>query len=170
MTTSVSPTEKITPFFILQFCMVLIAISAVALRPGAWNTARLMGFCIAVPAAVFLFTARWQLGKSFSVTPQARELVTWGLYSKIRNPIYVFSALLILGVLIALQYRYALLLLLVLMGMHNQDYINFSLPPLLKTRISQPAALMYFAFFAVGVLTGTILTAGGKRGGKSKSD
>jgi uncharacterized integral membrane protein len=63
------------------------------------------------------------------------------------------------------------LLLLVLMGMHNQDYINFSLPPLLKTRISQPAALMYFAFFAVGVLTGTILTAGGKRGGgKSKSD
>ena len=42
------------------------------------------------------------------------------------------------------------LLLLVLMGMHNQDYINFSLPPLLKTRISQPAALMYFAFFAVG--------------------
>jgi protein-S-isoprenylcysteine O-methyltransferase Ste14 len=114
MTTSVSPTEKITPFFILQFCMVLIAISAVALRPGAWNTARLTGFCIAVPAAVFLFTARWQLGKSFSVTPQARELVTWGLYSKIRNPIYVFSALLILGVLIALQYRYAVLLLLLL--------------------------------------------------------
>jgi protein-S-isoprenylcysteine O-methyltransferase Ste14 len=61
-----------------------------------------------------LFTARWQLGKSFPVSPQARELVTWGLYSKIRNPIYVFSASLLLGVLIALQYRYALLLLLVL--------------------------------------------------------
>lgn len=73
-----------------------------------------MGICIAVPAAVLLFTARWQLGKSFSVTPQARELVTWGIYSKIRNPIYVFSALLLAGVLIALQYRYALLLLVVL--------------------------------------------------------
>lgn len=114
MTTSVSRSEKITPFFILQFCMVLIAISAVALRPGAWNAARLVGFSIAVPAAVLLFTARWQLGRSFSVTPQARELVNWGIYSKIRNPIYVFSAILLLGVLIALQYRYALLLLLVL--------------------------------------------------------
>ena len=114
MTTSVSRSGKITAFFILQFCMVLIAISAVALRPGAWNAARLVGFSIAVPAAVLLFTARWQLGRSFSVTPQARELVTWGIYSKIRNPIYVFSAILLLGVLIALQYRYALLLLLVL--------------------------------------------------------
>jgi protein-S-isoprenylcysteine O-methyltransferase Ste14 len=114
MPTSVSSSEKITPLFILQFCMVLIAISAVALRPGTWNVARLVGFCIAVPAAVLLFTARWQLGRSFSVTPQARELVTWGIYSRIRNPIYVFSALLLLGVLIALQHRYALLLLLVL--------------------------------------------------------
>lgn len=114
MPTSVSSREKITPLFILQFCMVLIAISAVALRPGPWNAARLVGFFIAIPAAVFLFTARWQLGKSFSVTPQARELVTWGIYSKIRNPIYVFSALLLVGVLIALQYRYALILLLVL--------------------------------------------------------
>lgn len=114
MTTSVFRREKITPFFIVQFCLVVIAISAVVLRPGGWNVPRIFGFCIAIPAAVLLFTARWQLGKSFSVTPQARELVTWGLYSKIRNPIYVFSAFLLLGVLIALQYRYALLLLLVL--------------------------------------------------------
>ena len=105
---------KITPLFILQFCLVLVAISIVAFRPGARSGTRLLGFCVAVPAAVLLFTARWQLGKSFSVTPQARELVTWGLYSKIRNPIYVFSALLVAGVLVALQYRYALLLLLVL--------------------------------------------------------
>ena len=112
--TSASRSEKITPFFIVQFCLVLIAISAVVLRRGEWNAPRIVGLCIAVPAAVLFFTARWQLGKSFSVTPQARELVTWGLYSKIRNPIYVFSALMLLGVLIALQYRYALLLLVVL--------------------------------------------------------
>jgi len=65
------------------------------------------------------------------------------------------------------------LLLLVLMGMHNRSDINFSLPPLLKNTISQPAAIMYFGFFAVGVLTGTVLTAGGggrKGGGKSKSE
>jgi protein-S-isoprenylcysteine O-methyltransferase Ste14 len=114
MPTSAGSNEKITPLFILQFCVVLIVIGIVAFRPGPWNAARLAGFCIAVPAAVLLFTARWQLGTSFSVTPQARELVTWGIYSKIRNPIYVFSALLLVGALMALRYRYALLLLLVL--------------------------------------------------------
>lgn len=58
------------------------------------------------------------------------------------------------------------LLLLVLMGMNNRQSISFTLPPLLKQKIEQPAAIMYFAFFAVGVLSGTILTAGGKKGGK----
>lgn len=58
------------------------------------------------------------------------------------------------------------LLLLVIMGMHNRVPVRFVLPPLVNQPISQPAALMYFAFFAVGVLTGTVLTAGaGKRGG-----
>ena len=56
------------------------------------------------------------------------------------------------------------LLLLVLMGMHNQQIITFTLPPLLDQNIKQPAAIMYFAFFAIGVLTGTVLTAGGKKG------
>ncbi len=105
---------KITPFFVLQFCLALLAIGVVALRPGTWNGFRLTGLCIAVPSAVLLFTARWQLGKSFSITPQAKHLVTHGLYSKIRNPIYVFSAFMVLGILIALQYRYALIFLIIL--------------------------------------------------------
>ena len=63
----------------------------------------------------------------------------------------------------------AVLLLLVLMGMHNRGSISFSLPPLLPKTIQQPAALMYFACFAVGVLTGTILTAGGGKKGSSSS-
>ena len=58
-----------------------------------------------------------------------------------------------------------LLLLLVLMGMNNRQSISFTLPPLLKKKVEQPAAIMYFAFFALGVFSGTILTAGGKRGG-----
>ena len=57
-------------------------------------------------------------------------------------------------------------LLLVMMGLNNRDSVPFRLPPLLEKAINQPAALMYVAFFAVGLLTGTILTAGtGKKGG-----
>ena len=63
-----------------------------------------------------------------------------------------------------------ILLLLVLMGMHNRGTVDFTLPPILKDTIKQPAALMYFAFFAVGVLTGTVMTAGvGRKGGGSKA-
>lgn len=67
------------------------------------------------------------------------------------------------------------LLLLVIMGMNNTATVAFSLPPILPSKVISPAAYMYFAFFAVGLLTGTILTAGaGKKGGgsakSSKSD
>lgn len=41
--------------------------------------------------------ARVQLGASFSVRPQARELVTSGLYSRVRNPMYVFLDLMLSG-------------------------------------------------------------------------
>lgn len=57
------------------------------------------------------------------------------------------------------------LLFLVLMGMNNRSSVDFSLPPVLPKTITLPAAQMYFAFFAVGVITGTILTAGGGKGG-----
>jgi protein-S-isoprenylcysteine O-methyltransferase Ste14 len=114
MTETRPDSSKITPLFVLQFCVVLAVISVIAFRPGECSSARWIGLCIAVPSAVLLFTARWQLGRSFSVTPQARALVTEGIYSKIRNPIYVFSGLVVLGVLIVIHYRYAFLLLAVL--------------------------------------------------------
>jgi len=61
-------------------------------------------------------------------------------------------------------------LLLVLMGMNNHHNVDFTLPPILNRVIQQPAALMYLAFFAVGLLTGTIMTAGrSKKGGGIKS-
>lgn len=106
--------KKLTPFFVLQLAIVLIGIAVLFLRPGEWPFTRWVGIAIVVPAALFLFMARWQLGGSFSVTPQARELVTHGIYSKIRNPIYVFSALLLVGAFMSLGYPYALLLLAIL--------------------------------------------------------
>jgi uncharacterized integral membrane protein len=63
-----------------------------------------------------------------------------------------------------------ILLLLVIMGMNNRQKVELSMPPLLPKARSLPAALMYFGFFGVGVLTGTVLTAGKRGGGKSKPD
>jgi protein-S-isoprenylcysteine O-methyltransferase Ste14 len=84
------------------------------LLPTPWNWAHWLGLAIATPAVVLLFIARYQLGRSFSVTPQARQLVSHGIYSKIRNPIYVFSAMLIFGFLLALQKPIVFLLLAIL--------------------------------------------------------
>jgi uncharacterized integral membrane protein len=65
----------------------------------------------------------------------------------------------------------AILSLLVIMGMNNRQDVDLSMPPFLKTILKAPAALMYFGFFAVGVLTGTIMIAGsGKGRSKSKSE
>jgi len=106
-------------FFILvlQLLAAMTVFAAIVFWRGKWNTTRWVGLCIGVPALVGLFVARFQLGKSFAVTPQAKVLVTHGLYSKIRNPMYVFSSLLIVGFALATQLRMVLLLLVVLVPM-----------------------------------------------------
>ena len=55
------------------------------------------------------------------------------------------------------------LLFLVLMGVDNRGTVNFQLPPVLQQEVRQPAALMYFGFFAVGVITGTLAALGQKK-------
>ena len=59
--------------------------------------------CLSLASAVLWFVARWQLGDAFSVTAQAHNLVTQGLYSKIRHPIYVFGTPAFLFIVLALQ-------------------------------------------------------------------
>ena len=108
--------SRVTPFLVLQFCVALLVLALASFRPGEWNTLRWVGLIIAILAAVPFFVARYQLGKSFSVTPQARELVTHGIYSKIQNPIYVFSTLFVVGLLLTLQIRRALIFVPVLIA------------------------------------------------------
>ena len=57
-------------------------------------------------AAVFFplwIVARVQLGAALSLWPEARTLVTTGLYSRIRHPVYVFGTAASLSSLLALQ-------------------------------------------------------------------
>jgi protein-S-isoprenylcysteine O-methyltransferase Ste14 len=67
-----------------------------------WTGVKIVGGVIAVVGLVLLLTARIQLGRSFSVGAKARKLVTTGLYSRIRNPIYVFAARFRVGLAIVL--------------------------------------------------------------------
>lgn len=68
-----------------------------------WNLQRYVGTVLAVVGISFVALARYQLGRSFSVSAQAHRLVTSGLYSKIRNPIYVFGLVMLLGLALVLQ-------------------------------------------------------------------
>jgi len=61
----------------------------------------------------------------------------------------------------------AILFAVLYAGIHNTKEIEFSFPLLFQKDIRQSAALIYFCIFAIGVLGGTVLTAGGggRRGG-----
>jgi uncharacterized integral membrane protein len=62
----------------------------------------------------------------------------------------------------------AVLALLVIMGMHNKSMIELDLPPILPNTLKQPAAYMYFSFFAVGFIVGALVMAGGGKKGSGK--
>lgn len=81
---------------------VYLVFLAFALASGPRVTPWYVGLCLVAASVPLWFLARWQLGRSFSVRPEARQLVTTGLYSKIRHPVYVFGGLAWLGALLAL--------------------------------------------------------------------
>jgi len=68
--------------------------------PAEWTALRILGLCLIIVGFVLWSVARFQLGASFAVTAQARQLVTRGLYSKIRNPIYVFGSFVVAGAIL----------------------------------------------------------------------
>jgi protein-S-isoprenylcysteine O-methyltransferase Ste14 len=76
-----------------------------------WTPMRVAGLILLLPALMLITISRVQLGNSFSLAPQATQLVTHGIYSRIRNPIYVFGALVIAGLFLFLERPYLLLFL-----------------------------------------------------------
>jgi protein-S-isoprenylcysteine O-methyltransferase Ste14 len=83
--------------------LIYLALFGFAIVAGLHSPLSYFALCLSLVCAVFWFVARWQLGDAFSVTAQARHLVTRGLYSKIRHPIYVFGTMAFLLVVLALQ-------------------------------------------------------------------
>ena len=96
--------------------IALVAFLALAWGPP-WTPMRIAGLAIAIPSFLLLALARIQLGRAFSVQAKATTLVTTGLYSRIRNPIYLFGGLFIAGIVLFTQRPVLLLFLVVLVPM-----------------------------------------------------
>ena len=105
---------NIVTAFIVIASLLLFGVHAARLPWTPWHIA---GAAIALPALFLVLVARAQLGGSFSVRPKATALVTTGLYSRIRNPIYVFSFFVVLGVILWTGNLWLLLLLAILVPM-----------------------------------------------------
>jgi protein-S-isoprenylcysteine O-methyltransferase Ste14 len=84
---------------IIAMMVTIFLIFSFALHPPSvmWSPRKVIGAIIAGLSLPLLLLAHWQLGASFSVKAKARALVTTGIYSKVRNPIYLFSGLVLVG-------------------------------------------------------------------------
>jgi protein-S-isoprenylcysteine O-methyltransferase Ste14 len=98
-------------FTALQILAVVFVLWFVVFRPGLWDWHRCVGTPLVFVGLAGIVAARVQLGKSFSLSPQARQLVTRGVYSKIRNPIYVFGLVEVAGLVLVLRHPSLWLLL-----------------------------------------------------------
>ena len=93
---------------------VLLVAAFVLTQGRPWTPMRIAGVAVMLPGFVLWGIAHVQLGDSFSVRAQARRLVTTGLYSRFRNPIYVFGGLGMAGFCMAIERPYYLLAFAVL--------------------------------------------------------
>jgi protein-S-isoprenylcysteine O-methyltransferase Ste14 len=80
----------------------------------SWSAMRIAGACLIVVGLIFWTVASIQLGSSFSVRAKASNLVTHGIYSRIRNPIYVFGSVLFTGFCLIMEKPLWLLVFVVL--------------------------------------------------------
>ena len=104
--------------FFPSIALPVVALLLYFLLPGVkerpWTALRISGVIFALLGYLLATVARVQLGDSFTVRPQARELVTQGFYARIRNPMYVFLDLMVFGLILVFQAYWLLVALAVL--------------------------------------------------------
>jgi len=106
-----------TPVLVSALTLCLMGLVVFGLDHGVWRARHTMGFLVSFPASILWALARTQLGASFSRRAEARRLVTHGLYARIRNPMYLFSELATLGLIIFAGWWWLLLLFVVTIPM-----------------------------------------------------
>jgi protein-S-isoprenylcysteine O-methyltransferase Ste14 len=63
---------------------------------------RWIGLLLALIGLAGVILSRYTLGRSFSIVPKATALVTSGIYSRLRNPIYVSGEIFLTGMMLIL--------------------------------------------------------------------
>jgi len=106
--------KTFAPAIVILLVVVALFLFVPGLKERPWTASRIAGAIVAVLGYILVVTAWLQLGKSFSIGPQAKELVTAGLYSRIRNPMYVFLDVMLIGLAVALH-MYSLLAVVVVL-------------------------------------------------------
>ena len=107
---------------ILRVCLPLLAglwaLGWVFLYgPGPRGPAHSIGLVLGLIGLAGVIASRFALGRSFSVGAKATVLVTRGIYSRIRNPIYVFATIFVLGLILMVGRDKLLLILLLIIPM-----------------------------------------------------
>ncbi len=83
-------------------------------RQGPHGLVRWVSLLLALIGLAGVILSRHTLGRSFSIAPKATALVTSGIYSRIRNPIYISGEIFLLGVVLLMGWPQLLIILLAL--------------------------------------------------------
>jgi protein-S-isoprenylcysteine O-methyltransferase Ste14 len=103
--------RTLMPSIAIPVIALLLYVFVPGLREQPWTALRVGGAVLAFIAYGLVTTARIQLGDSFTVRPRAKELVTHGFYARIRNAMYVFGDLMVLGLILAMRGYWFLVIL-----------------------------------------------------------
>jgi len=70
---------------------------------GQHGLARSIGLVLGLIGLAGVILSRYTLGHSFSIAPKATALVTSGIYSRVRNPIYVSGMIYLVGMVLIMS-------------------------------------------------------------------
>lgn len=86
--------KLVMPFLYATITLIFFVLS----WPISAQMHHYVGILITIVSFILWIIARVQLGNAFSIDAKAQRLVTRGLYSKLRHPVYYFSILAVVGV------------------------------------------------------------------------
>ncbi len=98
--TSLSKITKLKLVIPIIYWLTADTLFIIAFDESSSPLRQFFGIAITNIAFVFWIIARVQLGNAFSLAPKTNFLVTTGLYSKLRHPVYYFSILALIGLCI----------------------------------------------------------------------